>query len=177
MKHCGICDSPFDENKVKVPIGINFSVGVDDEQHVLWHVNMTAKCVVYQILDNWYQWYHEAAPKQGDMNGDIDSIDIEWYNDKGEHCTLWEQQGHDGGNDDIPSGYQINDEEFLQWEIPEQAIMKQGLAVTLFMREFEPEDHIDSKAKVLCGKECYWCAKEEREVSTAPQTSIRLSPG
>lgn len=80
----------FEQDKVKVPIRIDFYVGGDDEQHGWWHVNMTAKCVVHQILDNWYQWYHEA-PKQAD----IGSIDVEWYNNKGEYCTPWDLQGYD----------------------------------------------------------------------------------
>ena len=67
MVHCGICHSLFEQDKVKVPVRIDWYVGSgDDEKHVLWHVGMTATCVVHQILDSWCQWFREEAPKQAD---------------------------------------------------------------------------------------------------------------
>lgn len=64
MLHCGICHSLFEQDKVKVPVRIDWYVGSgDDEKHVLRHVGMTAKCVVHQILDSWCEWFHEEAPK------------------------------------------------------------------------------------------------------------------
>lgn len=52
----------------------------------------------------------------------INSTDAKWYNNKEEYCTLWNQQRHEDGNNNVPSGYQINNNKFLQWEILEQAI-------------------------------------------------------
>ena len=91
-------------------------------------------------------------------------------------------KGHEDGDDDGADGYKIDDNEFLQWEITEEAITAHDLEVWMIMQHnenivdfetaqqvhFEQNQDEASDRDALCtagGKECFWCVREEREVS------------